>query len=112
MQVGVDYQIVVFGIGLGFAARFKKAMLYFRFLLGAAATKPLLEFRETRREDKDGNGIAGIDGANLAGALEVDIEQDVAAGCDRGIKRSARRAVRRLKHTRRLRKFAGRFSSS
>ena len=93
MQVGVDDQIIVFGVGLSFAARFEKAILYFRFLLGAAAAKPLLEFRKARRKNEDGDGVVGINGANLACALDIDIEQDVAAGCDRGIQRPESKVI-------------------
>src|SRR5260370_33758257 len=93
MQVGVDDQIIVFGVGLSFAARFEKAILYFRFLLGAATAKPLLKIRKAGREDKNRDGGVGIDSANLAAALDIDIEQDVTRGCERGAQRRRRGAL-------------------
>src|SRR5208282_254160 len=108
MNLGVDYQVVVFGIGLRFVTRFAKPVLNLRFFLGSAPAQTALEFGESRWQNKYADRIAGIHCANLARALDVDVEQDVAARGDRGVERRSRRAVGGLEHPRPFGEFAGR----
>ncbi len=76
-------------------------------VLGAAPAQPLLEFAETRRQHENRDRIFRVGGAQLAGALDVDIQQDIAAAGHRPLERLARRAVARVEHSRPFGHLAG-----
>jgi hypothetical protein len=75
-------------------------------VLGAPAAKARLELRESGREHENGHRVARIPLANLARPLDVDVEHDVPAACDRVVKRMARCAVGGVEHVRRFGKLA------
>src|ERR1700722_19475496 len=104
-DIGVDYQVVIFGIGGGFVASALETPLDGRLVFGAAPAQAPGEFLEARRQDKDGDHFVSIMLPNLTRALNVDIEEDVAAGGNRSFERGARGAIAGVEDPRRLRKF-------
>ena len=90
----VDYQVVVLGIGARFLARALEPARDRGLGFGAALAQPLLEFVEARRQHENrAPRHAGYLPRIWRGALDIDIEQDVAAGLDGAVERSAQGAV-------------------
>ncbi len=81
IDIVVDNQVVVLGVGLRFFARALQAARRSRPRLSVrASAQALFELGEAWRQDENRDCVVRILLANLARALDVDIEQDVVAG--------------------------------
>ena len=59
----------------------------------ARAAQAALQLRDRGRQDENAHHVLGRGAAELLGPLPVDVEQDVAAGCQGGLDCAARGAV-------------------
>ena len=103
----VDQHIIIFGPVADFARRALHAAGDHFLAVGAASAQAPFEFGQRWRQDENPDEILAHRRMKLLRALPVDVEQDVAAGLQRGLHRRLGRAVAIVEHRRPFDELAG-----